>query len=94
MKKKIDQLRDLMLSERWDEALSLASKFEDLGDHAKEIRMAHGANTSPSITQDWHQRPYDALQALLFRRSDALGRGIVIHQEIRKNRRPNDTASK
>ena len=49
--KKIDQLRELMLSERWDEALSLASKFEDLGDHAKEIRMAHGANLSPSMYQ-------------------------------------------
>ena len=49
--KKIDQLRELMLSERWDEALSLASKFEDLGDHAKEIRMAHGANLSPAMYQ-------------------------------------------
>ena len=51
MKKKIDQLKELMLSERWDEALSLASKFEDLGEHAREIRMAHGANTSPSMYQ-------------------------------------------
>ena len=57
MKKKIDQLQELMLSERWDEALSLASKFEDLGDHAKEIRMAHGANLSASMYQQMGHDP-------------------------------------
>jgi hypothetical protein len=45
--RKIDILVKLMLEEKWDDALSLASKFPELGKHTKAIRMAHDANFNP-----------------------------------------------
>lgn len=45
--KKIDILVKLMLEEKWNDALSLAAKFPELGKHTKVIRTAHDANLNP-----------------------------------------------
>lgn len=45
--KKIDILRDLMKSEKWREAMSLAAKFPSLGAEKEVITRAHGCYTNP-----------------------------------------------
>lgn len=47
MKKKIDILRELMASNDWDKAISLAAKFPRLGGHKDAILRAHTAYTNP-----------------------------------------------
>ena len=47
--KKIDQLRDLMKTEKWKEALSLAAKFPRLGSNKAVIVRAHECFVNPSF---------------------------------------------
>jgi len=47
--KKIDILINLITSNEWRKALSLASKFPRLGKHKTEIIRAHNAINNPSF---------------------------------------------
>jgi len=47
--KKIDILINLMASNEWRKALSLAAKFPRLGKHKIEITRAHNAINNPSF---------------------------------------------
>ena len=47
--KKIDILINLITSNEWRKALSLASKFPRLGKHKAEITRAHNAINNPSF---------------------------------------------
>ena len=44
---KISVLREHMTAGRWAEALSVAARFPDLGEHRAAITRAHGAITNP-----------------------------------------------
>lgn len=44
---KLSVLRDHMDAGRWPEALSIAARFPDLGEHRAAITRAHGALTNP-----------------------------------------------
>lgn len=45
--RKIDTLRGLMAEGRWREALALAARFQDLGDHKRRIKLGHEAWVHP-----------------------------------------------
>ena len=55
--KKIDILVKLMLEEKWNDALSLAAKFPELGKHTKVIRTAHDANFNPRFYMQLGKNP-------------------------------------
>lgn len=57
MQKKIDQLREFMLANKWDAALSLAAKFADLGDFKADIVRGHEAVTQPDFYKQLGQDP-------------------------------------
>ena len=45
--KKIDMLKNAMISLDWNKALSIASKFPRLGEHKNDIVRAHEALINP-----------------------------------------------
>jgi len=57
MQKKIDQLREFMLANEWDAALSLAAKFADLGEFKADIVRGHEAITQPEFYTQIGQDP-------------------------------------
>jgi hypothetical protein len=54
MERKVDTLRGHMAAGRWREALAVAAKFYDLGDHAmrRRIQMGHEAFVHPRFYQE------------------------------------------
>lgn len=54
---KLEQLKSLMVAGYWHKAISLASKFHELGDHKTEITRAQAAITNPSFYRQLGQDP-------------------------------------
>lgn len=60
---KLSILLGLMESGKWQQALALAAKFHDLGDHKKQITRAHDALQNPELYKQMGKNPMELLQA-------------------------------
>lgn len=54
---KLDQLAALMKAGRWEKALALAAKFQDLGEHARAITRGDNAAKRPDFYRQIKQDP-------------------------------------
>lgn len=54
---KLDQIAVLMKTGKWEEALKMAAKFQDLGDHAKPITQGANALANPDFYRQIKKDP-------------------------------------
>lgn len=73
MKRKIDELREMMAAEDWHAALRLAARFPRLGEHKEPIQTGWSALTNPGfyvqIRKDPETLVEEGIQALKARYS-------------------------
>jgi hypothetical protein len=62
MRTKLSYLLDAMAREEWTKALSIASKFHDLGEHKVTITRAHGCIMNPQFYAQVGVNPAEAIE--------------------------------
>jgi hypothetical protein len=60
---KLNQLAKLMKTGNWNDALKMAAKFHDLGDHAKAITQGANALRNPDFYRQIHKDPAALIEA-------------------------------
>ena len=59
---KLSILQAHMAAGEWRQALALAAKFHDLGDHKKQITRAHDALQNPELYKQMGKNPMALMQ--------------------------------